>query len=101
MSKASISGWAHSKFGKLDAIDSETLLTEVAREAISHAGLTPEDSDSIHIGHFNGGFLYQVIPSSLVFHPIPELKFKPAARLVTACDTGSAAVNTGLAAIAA
>lgn len=99
MSKASISGWAHSKFGKLDAVDAETLLAEVAREAIRHAELEPDEIDSVHIGHFNGGFLYQDFPSSLVFNAIPELRFKPAVRLENACATGSAAIHSGLDAI--
>lgn len=94
-----ITGWNHSRFGKLDGIDPEILIAEVAKAAIAHAGLTSADIDSIHIGTFNGGFLYQDFPSSLIFNGIPELRFTPAVRVENACATGSAAIHSGLQAI--
>ncbi len=94
-----ITGWNHSRFGKLDGIDPEILIAEVAKAAIAHAGLTIADIDSIHIGTFNGGFLYQDFPSSLIFNGIPELRFTPAVRVENACATGSAAIHSGLQAI--
>lgn len=96
-----ITGWNHSRFGKLDGIDPEALIGEVAKAAIEHAGLTPEDISSIHIGTFNGGFLYQDFPSSLVFNTLPGLRFKPAVRVENACATGSAAIHSGLQSILA
>ena len=91
-----ITGWNHSQFGKLDGIDPEALIGQVAKAAIEHAGLTPEDIGSIHIGTFNGGFLYQDFPSSLVFNTLPELRFTPAVRVENACATGSAAIHSGM-----
>ena len=99
MINASISGWAHSKFGKLDNLDVERSIAEMAVQAVEHAGLDWEDIDSVHIGHFNGGFLYQDFPSSLIFNHIPELRFRPAVRVENACATGSAAVHSGLDAV--
>ncbi len=99
MLNASISGWAHSKFGKLDNLDVERSIAEMAAQAVEHAGLDWEDIDSVHIGHFNGGFLYQDFPSSLIFNHIPELRFRPAVRVENACATGSAAVHSGLDAV--
>lgn len=96
-----ITGWNHSLFGKLDGIDAETLIGQVAQAAIGHAGLTPEQISSIHIGTFNGGFLYQDFPASLVFNTLPGLRFKPATRIENACATGSAALHSGLQAIQA
>ena len=96
-----ITGWNHSRFGKLDGVDIEALIGEVAQAAIEHAGLTPEDISSIHIGTFNGGFLYQDFPSSLVLNSLPGLRFKPATRVENACATGSAAIHSGLQAIMA
>ncbi|RFB70858.1 MULTISPECIES: acetyl-CoA acetyltransferase [unclassified Herbaspirillum] len=96
-----ITGWHHSKFGKLDGIDPEVLIGQVAKAAILHAGLQPEDIDSIHIGTFNAGFLYQDFPSSLVFNSLPQLRFKPAVRVENACATGSAAIHSGLQSIKA
>ena len=96
-----ITGWNHSQFGKLDGIDPEVLIGQVAKAAIEHAGLQPEDIDSVHFGTFNAGFLYQDFPSSLVLNTLPQLRFKPATRLENACATGSAAIHSGLQAIKA
>ena len=96
-----ITGWHHSQFGKLDGIDPEVLIGQVAKAAIEHAGLQPEDIDSIHVGTFNAGFLYQDFPSSLVMNALPQLRFKPATRLENACATGSAAIHSGLQSIKA
>jgi acetyl-CoA C-acetyltransferase len=100
MNAPCITGWDHSRFGKLDGVDPETMIGDVARAAIEHAGLTPDAITSIHIGNFNAGFLYQDFPSSLVFHALPELRFLPATRLENACATGSAAVYSALQAVA-
>ena len=99
MTAPCITGWNHSRFGKLDGIDPEVLIADVAKAAIAHAGLSPADIGSIHIGTFNGGFLYQDFPSSLVFNGIPELRFTPAVRVENACATGSAAIHSGLQAV--
>ncbi|ETF02129.1 acetyl-CoA acetyltransferase [Advenella kashmirensis W13003] len=98
---ASIAGWAHSKFGKMDGIDPEQMIGDVAQQAIAHAGLDAVDIDSVHVGHYNGGFLYQDFPSSLLFNAIPQLRYVPAVRLENACATGSAAIHSALNAVAA
>ena len=94
--KSSIVGWAHSRFGKLEEPDVETLISGVAGEAIADAGITPEEIDAIFIGNFNSGFSKQDFPASLVMQSLPELRFKPATRLENACATGSAAVHAGV-----
>lgn len=99
MMNASISGWAHNKFGKWDNLDVERTIAEIAALAVEHAGLDWEDIDSVHIGNFNGGFVYQDFPSSLIFNHVPELRFRPAVRVENACATGSAAVHSGLDAV--
>jgi acetyl-CoA C-acetyltransferase len=99
MTTAQITGWNHSKFGKMDNLNAETMMSDVAEAAIRHAGLEPKDIDTIVVGTFNGGFLYQDFPSSLIFNRLPELRFKPAVRVENACATGSAAVYAALDAI--
>ncbi|AFK62731.1 acetyl-CoA acetyltransferase [Advenella kashmirensis WT001] len=96
----SMTGWAHSKFGKMDGVDPEQMIGDVALQAIAHAGLEHSDIDSLHVGHYNGGFLYQDFPSSLLFNAIPALRFIPAVRLENACATGSAALHSALNAVA-
>ncbi|GEM_PF-6014792 len=47
---ACIVGWSHTKFGKHESEDIESLIVKVATEAIHDAGLAPADIDEIFIG---------------------------------------------------
>jgi acetyl-CoA C-acetyltransferase len=89
-------GWSHSKFGKLEGEDVESLIVRVASDAIADAGVEPKDIDAIYLGFYNGGFSAQDFGSSLVMHANDALRFKPATRVENACATGSAAVHQGL-----
>jgi len=94
-------GWSHSRFGKLDDKDLESLVTGVATEAMRDAGIGPEDVDEIFLGTFNGGMDPQDFAASLVLQADPRLRFTPATRVENACATGSAAIYEGLNAIRA
>lgn len=96
-----IVGWAHTKFGKHEGVELETLIVDAATEALVDAGVAPADVDEIYIGHFNGGFVMQDFPASLVLQAHKDLRFKPATRVENACATGTAAIHQGLNAIAA
>src|SRR6476619_3759204 len=96
-----IVGWAHSKFGRHDDRDVESLIVEVAQGALADAGVSAADIDSVYLGTMNGGFVKQEFPASLVFQADPGFRFKPATRVENACATGSAAIHMGLNAIAA
>ena len=97
MTEPCIIGWSHSRFGKLDdAPDIEALIGLVARQAIEDAGVAPEDVDGIFLGTFNGGFMPQDFPASLVLQHLPELRFRPVTRYENACATGSAAIHGAL-----
>ncbi len=98
---ACIIGWAHTPFGKHDALDLESLIVTVARQAVADAGLEPKDIDQIFVGHLNAGFVRQEFPSSLALQAADEWRFKPSTRVENACATGSAAIHQGLNAIAA
>jgi len=98
---ACIVGWAHTPFGKLAEDSVESLIVRVAGQALADAGIGPKDVDEIVLGHFNAGFSAQDFTASLVLQASPELRFKRATRVENACATGSAAVQTGLKAIAA
>jgi acetyl-CoA C-acetyltransferase len=93
---ASIVGWAHTPFGKLDAETVESLIVRVADEALSHAGVQPEDVDEIVLGHFNAGFSPQDFTAGLVLQASDKFRFKPATRVENACATGSAAVHQAI-----
>jgi len=93
---ACIVGWSHSKFGKHENEDIESLIVTVASEAIRDAGLKPADIDEIFIGTMNAGFVRQEFPASLVLQADPALRFKPVTRVENACATGSAAIHQGL-----
>ncbi len=96
-----IIGWSHTKFGKIEDRTVEDLICEVAAEALVHAALEPKDVDAIYVGQFNGGFVRQEFPASLVLGLDPAMRFKPATRVENACATGSAAIHQGLHMIAA
>jgi acetyl-CoA C-acetyltransferase len=96
-----IVGWGHSKFGKHDGRDIESLIVEVAQGALADAGVAAADIDSVYLGTMNGGFVKQEFPASLVFQADPAFRFKPATRVENACATGSAAIHMGLNTIAA
>ena len=98
---ACIVGWSHTKFGKHEDLDVESLITDVTLGALADAGVAPADVDEIYLGMFNGGFVRQEFPSSLVLQAHEDLRFKPATRLENACATGSAAIYQGLNAIEA
>ena len=91
-----IAGWAHSKFGRLEGEDVESLITGVAAEAVADAGIAPDDVDAVYVGLFNHGFSAQDFPASLVFQADDRFRFKPATRVENACATGSAAIHQGL-----
>ena len=96
-----IVGWAHSKFGRHEGRDLESLIVEVAQAALADAGVGASDIDAVFLGTMNGGFVRQEFPASLVFQADPGFRFKPATRVENACATGSAAIHMGANAIAA
>ncbi len=95
---ASIIGFAHSRFGKLEGEDLETLIARTAVAAVEHAGVGFPDIDQIYVGNF-GGFEKQSFPAAFALDADPALRFKPAVRVENACATGSAAVHLGADAI--
>src|SRR5258708_4338006 len=98
---ACIVGWAHTRFGKQENEDTESLIVRVATDAARDAGFAPADIDAVYLGPFNGGFVRQDFPASLVFQADPAFRFKPATRVENACATGPAAIHQALNAIAA
>ena len=53
---ACITGWAHSKFGRLEGETVESLIGGVVTDALENAGLDASEIDEIYLGHFNAGF---------------------------------------------
>lgn len=98
---ACIVGWAHTPFGKHENDDVESLISQVATQAVADAGILPEDIDEIVLGTFGEGFSPQGFPASLVLQSEEAWRFKPATRVENACATGSAAIHQGMKTIAA
>lgn len=96
MNTAQIIGWAHSRFGKSSAPDTESLMAEVVAPALQHAGVDAADIDGIFVGVMNNGFSKQDFQGALVGMAMPELGRTPAVRLENACATGSAALYAAL-----
>ncbi len=77
-----IIGWAHSKFGKLEAETLESLIAGIAAQAIADAGIEPKDVDTIYVGNF-GGFEKQSFPAAFALaadHRICVSSRRPASR---------------------
>ncbi|MCH6471746.1 acetyl-CoA acetyltransferase [Sinomonas terrae] len=96
-----ITGWGHSRFGKLTDETLESLIVQVAGEALAHAGLEPGEVDEVYIGQFNAGMMPLAFPSSLALQLSPDLLGVPATRVENACASGSAALQQGLKALLA
>jgi len=96
MARASIVGWAHTPFGKLEDPDVESLMARVSGEALAHAGVGPGDVDGIYVGVMNNGFSKQGFEAAQVALGVPALAHTPSTHLENACATGSAALYTAL-----
>ena len=98
---ACIIGWHHTRFGKRDDMDLESLICEATEGALEHAGVEAKDIDEVFVGHYNGGLWDEVFPSSLVHQVSADFRFKPTTTVENACATGTAAIYQGRRAIAA
>lgn len=98
---ACIVGWAHSPFGRHEALDLEALITGVARDALTDAGIAAGEVDGLWLGNLNGGFVPDIFCSSLMLQADDSLRWKPATRLENACASGSAALYAAIDAIEA
>jgi acetyl-CoA C-acetyltransferase len=56
VTEAAIVGWAHTRFGKLEDPDAESLIGRVARAAIEDAGIAPGDVGAISRADVGGVF---------------------------------------------
>ncbi|MEZ5647409.1 MAG: acetyl-CoA acetyltransferase [Alphaproteobacteria bacterium] len=98
---ACIIGWAHSKFGKLEGQDVESLAVNAAAAAMKDAQVEPQDVDAIYVGFYNGGMSAQDFISSIILQADESLRYRPSTRVENACATGSAAIHQALNAIQA
>ena len=90
-----LTGWGHSRFGKLTDETLESLIVQVATEAISNAGIEPGQIDEIYLGQFNSGMMPLAFPSSLALQVSEQLANVPSTRVENACASGSAAFQQG------
>jgi acetyl-CoA C-acetyltransferase len=88
-----ITGWGHSRFGKLEGQSLESFIVEVASAATLRAGVEPRDIDAIYLGTFNSGLVPLAFASSLALQMSDDLFGVPATRVENACASGSAAVH--------
>ena len=96
-----LTGWGHSRFGKLTDDTLESLIVQVAGEAIRNSGLDPRDIDEIYLGQFNSGMQPLGFTSSLALQLSADLANVPATRTENACASGSAAFQQGAKAVLA
>ncbi|MDF2143475.1 acetyl-CoA acetyltransferase [Knoellia sp. p5-6-4] len=91
-----LTGWGHSRFGKLVDETLESLVVSVATKALENAGVEPGQVDEIYLGQFNSGMVPLGFPSSLVLQVSDALANTPATRVENACASGSAAFQQGV-----
>ncbi|WP_423183208.1 acetyl-CoA acetyltransferase [Arthrobacter sp. NyZ413] len=91
-----LTGWGHSKFGKLSDETLESLIVQVSTEAMRNSGLEPGDIDEIYLGQFNSGMMPLGFTSSLALQVSEQLANVPATRTENACASGSAAFQQGV-----
>jgi len=90
-----LTGWGHSRFGKLTEETLESLIVQVAIEAIGTAGIEAGQIDEIYLGQFNSGMMPLAFPSSLALQVSDQLANVPSTRVENACASGSAAFQQG------
>ena len=90
-----LTGWGHSRFGKLADQTLESLIVQVATEAIGNAGIEAGQIDEIYLGQFNSGMMPLAFPSSLALQVSDQLANVPSTRVENACASGSAAFQQG------
>ncbi|RAX46433.1 thiolase domain-containing protein [Arthrobacter sp. AQ5-06] len=90
-----LTGWGHSRFGKLTDETLESLIVQVATDAITNAGIEPGQIDEIYLGQFNSGMMPLAFPSSLALQVSDQLANVAATRVENACASGSAAFQQG------
>ncbi|MCZ8271676.1 MAG: acetyl-CoA acetyltransferase [Beijerinckiaceae bacterium] len=93
---ATIVGWCHSPFGKLDIPDIEGLIGAVAEGALDDAGVSAAEIDFVTVGVLNCGFSKQGFEAGLVSVAMPALAHTPAMHVENACATGSAAIHAAM-----
>ena len=90
-----LTGWGHSRFGKLADETLESLIVQVATEAIGNAGIEPGQIDEIYLGQFNSGMM----PLASLLPGPAGLRLSwptsPSTRVENACASGSAAFQQG------
>jgi acetyl-CoA C-acetyltransferase len=91
-----VTGWGHTRFGRLDDENLESLVVSAAGEALECAGIEPGHVDEIVLGTFNSGMWPHGFASSLALQLSDDLANVPATRVENACASGSAAVQQGV-----
>ena len=91
-----LSGWGHSRFGKLTDDTLESLIVKVSTEAIATAGIDAGQIDEIYLGQFNSGMMPLAFPSSLALQISDQLLNVASTRVENACASGSAAFQQGV-----
>jgi acetyl-CoA C-acetyltransferase len=86
-------GFAHTPFTRAPGADLESLMAQVAGDALADAGLEAGEIDAVVIGHFGHGLAAQGFVAGLSSGLAPGLRGKPAMRVESACASGSAAVQ--------
>ena len=78
-----LTGWGHSRFGKLTGETLESLIVQVATEAIAHAGVEPGGLDPNHIVT-PGVFVQRLVQATARTKDIEQRTVRPRATATAA-----------------
>ena len=96
-----ILGWAQTDFARhmgREGVGPYAAMAEVARDAVEHAALSPEDIETGHVGNFTGElFNEQGQLGGMLASAFPEWHGLPTARHEAACASGSVAIQAATA----
>ena len=101
MEEALLTGFGHTRFGRLDGEDLESLLRQAGQLALADAGISAPDVDLVVVANYNHGFVAQGFAAGLAGLIDEGLRYKPSFHVESACATGSAAIHLGVQAIKA
>lgn len=96
-----LTGFGHTRFGRLDGSSLESLMRDSSAQALQDAGVAAAEIDMVIISNYNHGLVAQGFAAGLSGLIDGGLRYKPSFHVESACASGSAAVHLAAQAIRA
>jgi acetyl-CoA C-acetyltransferase len=99
--EAWLTGFGHTRFGRLDGRSLESLLREASAAALADAGVDANEIDLVVVSTYNHGLVAQGFAAGMSGLIDEGLRYKPTFHVESACASGSAAMHLAAQAIRA